>query len=71
MEVQAIKDTNTINLISHLLEVRFSKQMADVWNIGLTQEGIDNDFVDLEIQQEQQLRKNNHVEIITVFYTNY
>lgn len=35
MEVQAIKDTNTINLISHLLEVRFSKQMADVWNIGL------------------------------------
>jgi integrase len=35
MEVQAIKDPNTINLISHLLEIRFSKQMFDIWNIGL------------------------------------
>lgn len=35
MEVQAIKDPDTVNLISHLLEIRFSKQMSDVWNIGL------------------------------------
>jgi integrase len=34
-EVHAVKDPNTINLISHLLEIRFSKQMSDIWNIGL------------------------------------
>lgn len=34
-EVQAIKSKDTIKLISHLLEIRTSKQMADVWNIGL------------------------------------
>jgi integrase len=34
-EVQAVKDADTIKLISHLLEVRCSKQMSDVWNIGL------------------------------------
>lgn len=34
-EVQAVKDPNTINLISHLLEIRYSKQMSDIWNIGL------------------------------------
>ena len=34
-EVQAVKQADTIKLISHLLEIRFSKQMADVWSIGL------------------------------------
>lgn len=34
-EVQAVKSIDTVNLISHLLEVRFSKQMAYVWQIGL------------------------------------
>lgn len=34
-EVQAVKDTDTIKLISHLLEIRHSKQMSDIWNIGL------------------------------------
>lgn len=34
-EVQAVKDLETIRLISHLLERRYSKQMADIWNIGL------------------------------------
>lgn len=34
-EVQAIKKLETVNLISHLLEIRCSKQMSDVWNIGL------------------------------------
>ena len=34
-EVQAVKNINTVNLISHLLEIRFSKQMSDIWNIGL------------------------------------
>jgi integrase len=34
-EVQAVKDLDTIKLISHLLEIRFSKQMSQVWNIGL------------------------------------
>ena len=33
--VDAIKDPDTIKLISHLLEVRFSKQMSQVFNIGL------------------------------------
>lgn len=33
--VDAIKNPDTIKLISHLLEVRFSKQMSQVWNIGL------------------------------------
>ena len=34
-EVQAVKSLDTVNLIGHLLEIRFSKQMADIWNIGL------------------------------------
>jgi integrase len=34
-EVEAIKDLDKVNLISHLLEIRCSKQMADIWGIGL------------------------------------
>ena len=34
-EVHAVKDMDTVKLISHLLEIRYSKQMADVWGIGL------------------------------------
>jgi len=34
-EVQAVKNLDTVKLISHLLERRYSKQMSDVWNIGL------------------------------------
>ncbi len=34
-EVQAVKDPETIRLISHLLNRRHSQQMADIWNIGL------------------------------------
>lgn len=34
-EVEAIKDLDKVRLISHLLEIRCSKQMADIWNIGL------------------------------------
>ena len=34
-EVHAVKDLDTVRLISHLLEKRFSNQMALVWNIGL------------------------------------
>lgn len=34
-EVEAIKEHDSIKLISHLLEIRCSKQMSDIWNIGL------------------------------------
>lgn len=34
-EVEAIKELDKVKLISHLLEIRCSKQMADIWNIGL------------------------------------
>lgn len=34
-EVQAVKDHDTVKLISFLLERQFSQQLADVWNIGL------------------------------------
>lgn len=34
-EVQAVKDPETIRLVSHLLTRWHSQQMADVWNIGL------------------------------------
>jgi len=34
-EVQAVKDLDKVKLISHLLERRYSKQMADIWNVGL------------------------------------
>ena len=34
-EVQAVKELDKVKLISHLLERRYSKQMADIWNIGL------------------------------------
>jgi integrase len=34
-EVQAVKKLDTVKLISHLLQRRYSKQMSDVWNIGL------------------------------------
>ncbi|MGR5144456.1 tyrosine-type recombinase/integrase [Photobacterium sp. DNB23_23_1] len=34
-EVQAVKSRDTIQLISHLLEIRHSQQMADIWNVGL------------------------------------
>ncbi|XLP07232.1 tyrosine-type recombinase/integrase [Alteromonas marina] len=34
-EVQAVKDLDTIRLIGHLLNRRYSQQMADIWNIGI------------------------------------
>ncbi|WP_354624221.1 tyrosine-type recombinase/integrase [Psychromonas sp. MME2] len=34
-EVQAVKSLDTVKLISHLLERTYSKQMSDVWNVGL------------------------------------
>ena len=34
-EVQAVKDLDKVKLISYLLEKRYSKQMSDIWNIGL------------------------------------
>ena len=34
-EVQAVKDLDKVKLISYLLEKRYSKQMADIWNIAL------------------------------------
>ena len=34
-EVEAVKNLDKVKLISYLLEKRYSKQMADVWNIGL------------------------------------
>lgn len=34
-EVHAVKKLDTVKLISHLLEIRCSKQMSDIWNIGL------------------------------------
>ena len=34
-EVQAVKDLDTVRLISHLLERRYSKQMRHVWEIGI------------------------------------
>jgi integrase len=34
-EVQAVKDLDTVRLISHLLERRYSKQMRFVWEIGI------------------------------------
>ena len=34
-EVQAVKDPDTIRLIGHLLNRRYSQQMSDIWNIGL------------------------------------
>lgn len=34
-EVQAVKDLDKVKLISYLLEKRYSKQMPDIWNIGL------------------------------------
>lgn len=34
-EVQAIKSQATIKLVSHLLEIRYSKQMSHIWDIGL------------------------------------
>lgn len=34
-EVQAVKDLDTVRLISHLLERRYSKQMRFVWEVGI------------------------------------
>ncbi|GAA62420.1 probable integrase/recombinase yoeC [Pseudoalteromonas sp. BSi20311] len=34
-EVQAVKDLDTVRLVSYLLEKRCSKQMSQIWNIGL------------------------------------
>ncbi|GLQ33003.1 site-specific integrase [Litoribrevibacter albus] len=34
-EVDAVKDLDTVRLIGLLLERRFSKQVSDVWHIGL------------------------------------
>ena len=34
-EVHAVKSLDAIKLIAHLLEVRCSKQMSDVWAVGL------------------------------------
>lgn len=34
-EVHAIKELDKVKLISHLLEIRCSKQMSQIWNIGI------------------------------------
>jgi integrase len=34
-EVEAIKENDSIKLISYLLEIRCSKQMSDIWSVGL------------------------------------
>lgn len=34
-EVHAVKDLDTLKLIRHLLTIRHSQQMADVWEVGL------------------------------------
>ncbi len=34
-EVQPVKELDKIQLVGHLLEVRCSKQMADIWKVGL------------------------------------
>lgn len=34
-EVQAVKDLDSVKLISHLLNKYHSKQMSQIWNIGL------------------------------------
>ncbi len=34
-EVHAVKDKETISLISHLLTIRFSKQMSLIWQLGI------------------------------------
>ena len=34
-EVQAVKNRDTIQLISHLLKIRHSQQMADIWDVGI------------------------------------
>lgn len=34
-EVHAVKDADTIKLVSHLLQVRYGQQMADIWNVGI------------------------------------
>jgi integrase len=34
-EVSAVKNRETISLISHLLEIRFSKQMSLIWQLGI------------------------------------
>jgi hypothetical protein len=34
-EVQTVKNLDTVKLISHLLEQRYSKKISEVWNIGL------------------------------------
>ena len=55
-EVQAIKKLDTINLISHLLEVRYSKQMADIWNIGLNLALRISDLLSIKFSDLQQDR---------------
>ncbi|WP_085299715.1 tyrosine-type recombinase/integrase [Cognaticolwellia mytili] len=34
-EVYSVKSIDQVNLISHLLAIRCSEQMADIWNVGL------------------------------------
>ena len=34
-EVHAVKDKETISLVSHLLNIRFSKQMSLIWQLGI------------------------------------
>tara|TARA_R110000772_G_scaffold111529_1_gene215370 strand:- start:2328 stop:2888 length:561 start_codon:yes stop_codon:yes gene_type:complete len=34
-EVHAVKNLDTLKLITHLLSIRYSQQMADVWDVGL------------------------------------
>lgn len=34
-EVQAVKNLDTVKLVSHLLSRTYGQQMADIWNVGL------------------------------------
>jgi integrase len=50
-EVHAVKDLDTLKLISHLLSIRYSQQMADVWELGLNLALRISDLLSLKFDQ--------------------
>lgn len=52
-DVEAIKELDSIELISHLLEIRCSKYMSEIWNIGLNLAIRISDLLSIELSDIQ------------------
>ena len=57
-EVQAVKDLDTVKLISHLLKRTYGQQIADVWDVGLNPALRISDLLSIKFEKHNDERLN-------------